>query len=93
LPDVPSIAEAGYPAAEFNFWVGLSVPAKTPRAVIDRLHDATEQALREPAMVDKLAKLGVEPRLMSVDEFSKFVRDDLVATVQLAKAADIQPTD
>jgi tripartite-type tricarboxylate transporter receptor subunit TctC len=93
LPDVPSIAEAGYPAAEFNFWVGLSVPAKTPRAIIDKLHDATEQALREPAMVDKLAKLGVEPRLMSVDEFSKFVQDDLAATVQLAKAADIQPTD
>jgi tripartite-type tricarboxylate transporter receptor subunit TctC len=93
LPDVPSIAEAGYPAAEFNFWVGLSVPANTPRAVIDKLHDATEKALREPAMVDKLAKLGVEPRLMSVDEFSKFVQDDLAATVQLAKAADIQPTD
>ena len=93
LPDVPSIAEAGYPAAEFNFWVGLSAPAKTPRAIIDRLHDATEKALQDPAMVDKLAKLGVEPRLMSVDEFSKFVQDDLVATVQLAKAADIQPTD
>lgn len=93
LPDVPSIAEAGYPAAEFNFWVGLSVPAKTPRSIIDKLHDATEQALQEPAMVDKLAKLGVEPRLMSVDEFSKFVQDDLAATVQLAKAADIQPTD
>jgi tripartite-type tricarboxylate transporter receptor subunit TctC len=93
LPDAPSIAEAGYPAAEFNFWVGLSVPAKTPRPIIDKLHDATEKALQDPAMKDKLAKLGVEPRLMSVDEFSKFVRDDLVATVQLAKAADIQPTD
>ena len=93
LPDAPSIAEAGYPAAEFNFWVGLSAPAKTPRPIIDKLHDATEKALQDPAMKDKLAKLGVEPRLMSVDEFSKFVRDDLVATVQLAKAADIQPTD
>jgi tripartite-type tricarboxylate transporter receptor subunit TctC len=93
LPDAPSIAEAGYPAAEFNFWVGLSVPAKTPRPIIDKLHDATEKALQDPAMKNKLAKLGVEPRLMSVDEFSKFVRDDLVATVQLAKAADIQPTD
>jgi len=93
LPDVPSIAEAGYPAAEFNFWVGLSVPAKTPRAIIDTLHDATEKALQDPSMKDKLAKLGVEPRLMSVDEFGKFVQDDLAATVQLAKAADIQPTD
>jgi tripartite-type tricarboxylate transporter receptor subunit TctC len=93
LPDVPSIAEAGYPNAEFNFWLGLSVPAKTPRPVIDKLHDATEKALQEPAMKEKLAKLGVEPELMSVDDFSKFVKDDLVATVQLAKDANIQAVD
>jgi tripartite-type tricarboxylate transporter receptor subunit TctC len=93
LPDVPSVAEAGYPKAEFNFWVGLSVPAKTPQAVIDKLHDATEQALQDPAMQDKLAKLGVEPKLMSVDEFAKFVKDDLAATVQLAKDANIEPVD
>src|SRR6202790_2934686 len=67
LPDVPSIAEAGYPNAEFNFWVGLSAPAKTPRAVIDKLHAATEKALQDPAMREKLAKLGVEPTLISVD--------------------------
>src|SRR5580698_9758688 len=55
LPDVPSIAEAGYPNAEFNFWVGLSVPAQTPRPIIDKLHDATEKALQDSAMKDKLA--------------------------------------
>jgi len=93
LPDVPSIAEAGYPKAEFNFWVGLSAPAKTPRPVVDKLHDATEKALQNPAMKEKLAKLGVEPRLMSVDEFQKFVKDDMVATVQLAKDANVQPVD
>jgi tripartite-type tricarboxylate transporter receptor subunit TctC len=93
LPDVPSIAEAGYPNAEFNFWVGLSVPARTPRSVIDKLHDATEKALQDPAMKEKLAKLGVEPELMSVDAFSKFVKDDLVSTMQLAKAANIHPVD
>jgi tripartite-type tricarboxylate transporter receptor subunit TctC len=93
LPDVPSIAEAGYPSAEFNFWVGLSVPAQTPRPIIDKLHDATEKALQEPAMKVKLAKLGVEPELMSVDAFSKFVKADLAATVQLAKDANIQAVD
>jgi tripartite-type tricarboxylate transporter receptor subunit TctC len=93
LPDVPSIAEAGYPNAEFNFWVGLSVPAKTPRAIIDKLHDATEKALQDPAMRDKLAKLGVEPQLMSVDAFNKFFKDDLASTIQLAKDAQIEPVD
>ena len=93
LPNVPSIAEAGYPNAEFRFWVGLSVPAKTPRAIVDRLHDATEKALQVPALQEKLAKLGVEPQQMSVEQFAQFVKDDLAATVQLARDADIEPTD
>jgi tripartite-type tricarboxylate transporter receptor subunit TctC len=93
LPDIPSIAEAGYPKAEFNFWVGMSVPAKTPRAIIDKLHDATEQALKVPELREKLAKLGVSPEMMSVDQFAKFVKDDIAATVQLAKDAHIEPVD
>jgi len=93
LPDVPSIAEAGYPAAEFNFWVGLSAPAKTPRDIIDKVHDATEKALADPDTAAKLAKLGVQPEELSVDQFGKYVKDDIAATVQLAKAADIKPVD
>jgi tripartite-type tricarboxylate transporter receptor subunit TctC len=93
LPNVPSIVEAGYPAAEFNFWVGLSAPAKTPRDIVAKLHDATEKALADPDTAGKLAKLGVQPEQMSVDQFGKFVHDDIAATVQLAKAADIQPVD
>ncbi len=46
LPNVPSIVEAGYPGAEFRFWVGLSAPAKTPRAIVDKLHDATKKLCR-----------------------------------------------
>ncbi len=93
LPDVPSIAEAGYPKAEFSFWVGLSVPAKTPRPIVDKLHDATEKALRDPDIAAKLAKLGVVPRQMPVDEFARFVDDDIRATAKLAKEANIQPVD
>jgi len=93
LPNVPSIAEAGYPAAEFNFWVGLSAPANTPRAIVDKLHDAAEKALLDPETAGKLAKVGIEPEQMSVDQFGKFVKDDIAATVQLAKDAHIEPVD
>jgi tripartite-type tricarboxylate transporter receptor subunit TctC len=93
LPDAPSVVEAGYPDAQFRFWVGLSAPAKTPRPIVDKLHDATEKALALPALREKLAKLGVTPESMSVEEFGKFFRDDLAATVQLAKDANIQPID
>jgi tripartite-type tricarboxylate transporter receptor subunit TctC len=93
LPDVPSVVEAGYPDAQFRFWVGLSAPAKTPRPIVDKLHAATQQALAMPVLREKLAKLGVAPEMMSVEEFGKFFRDDLAATVQLAKDANIQPVD
>jgi tripartite-type tricarboxylate transporter receptor subunit TctC len=93
LPNVPTVAEAGYPGAESLFWVGLSAPAKTPPDIINKLHDATEKALQDPGTQEKLAKLGVEPGLMSVAQFSKFFKDDLDSTVQLAKDAGIKPTD
>jgi tripartite-type tricarboxylate transporter receptor subunit TctC len=93
LPNVPSVAEAGYPGAVFRFWNGISAPAKTPRAVVDKLHDVTQQALKDPALQEKLAKLGVEPAQSSVEEFDKFFKDDLAATVQLAKEAHIESID
>ena len=49
LPEVPTVGEAGYPEAQYLFWGGLALPAKTPRAIIDRLHDETEKALQVPA--------------------------------------------
>lgn len=93
LPDVPSVVEAGYPGAVFRFWNGLSAPAKTPPDVVKKLHDVTLKALNDPALRDKLAKLGVEPMQISVEEFAKFFKDDLAATIDLAKQADIKPID
>jgi tripartite-type tricarboxylate transporter receptor subunit TctC len=93
LPDTPTVGEAGYPDAQFRFWAGLSVPAKTPRDVVDKLHDQTQKALSVPAIKDKLATLGVEPGQLSVDDFGKFFRDDFAATLDLARAANIQPID
>src|SRR6185437_3083419 len=93
LPNVPTVGEAGFPDAQSSFWVGLSAPAKTPRDIVNKIHDATEKALQDPAVKDHLAKLGVEPELMSVEEFGKFFKEDHDATLQLAKDAHIQPTD
>jgi tripartite-type tricarboxylate transporter receptor subunit TctC len=93
LPDVPSVMEAGYPQAVFRFWNGLSAPAKTPRDVVQKLHDETEKALDSPAVQEKLAKLGVQPSHISVEEFGKFFTEDLKATTELAKEANIHPVD
>jgi tripartite-type tricarboxylate transporter receptor subunit TctC len=93
LPNVPTIVEAGYPQGQSNFWVGLSAPAKTPPEIVNKLHDATEQALQKPDVKEKLGRIGVEPELMSVEEFGKFFKDDYDSTLQLAKDAHIEPTD
>jgi tripartite-type tricarboxylate transporter receptor subunit TctC len=93
LPNVPSIAEAGYPKAEYVFWNGLSLPVKTPRAIVDALHDQIEKALQDAGVKERLAKLGVAPDLMSVEQFDKFAKADFAATVELAKQAHIEPSD
>jgi tripartite-type tricarboxylate transporter receptor subunit TctC len=93
LPNVPSVVEAGYPGAVFRFWNGISAPAKTPPAIVQKLHDITEQALNVPAVQESLAKLGVEPAHISVEEFGKFFVEDLADTTKLAKDADIKPVD
>jgi tripartite-type tricarboxylate transporter receptor subunit TctC len=93
LPDVPSVTEAGYPGAVFRFWNGFSAPAKTPPAIVKKIHDVTEEALKNPGVQEKLAKLGVEPAFLSTAEFAKFFKEDMDATVQLAKDADIKPVD
>jgi tripartite-type tricarboxylate transporter receptor subunit TctC len=80
LPNVPSVTELGYPDAVFRFWNGISAPAGTPRDIVNKLHDVTNEALKDPAMQERLAKLGVEPAQMSVDEFDKFFREDMAAT-------------
>ena len=59
LPDVPTIAEAGYPAAQYIFWGGIAVPAKTPQAAIDRLNKEINAALARPDVKQKLADLGM----------------------------------
>lgn len=93
IANVPTVVEAGYPDAVFRFWNGISAPAKTPPDVVKKLHDVTNEALKEPALQERLAKLGVEPAQMSVEEFDKFFRDDFQATTELAKEAGIKPLD
>jgi tripartite-type tricarboxylate transporter receptor subunit TctC len=93
LPDVPTIAEAGYPDAAYLFWGGLMAPAKTPRDIINKLHGEVQKALDRPDVQEKLAHLGVQPAPMSPEQFDKFFADDVAATIKIGKDAHIEPTD
>ncbi len=91
LPDVPTPGEAGLKNAESAFWLGVFVPAKTPRDIVERFHDAGTRVLAEPSMRQTLTKLGVEPLPMSPAEMDVFVAREVAENLQLIKAAGIHP--
>ena len=72
LPDVPTMAEAGYPAVEMSAWYGIYMPAATPRAVQDRVHDAVEQVLAMPETRTRLEAIGAEITPMTQTAFAQF---------------------
>jgi tripartite-type tricarboxylate transporter receptor subunit TctC len=90
LPEVPTVGEIGLPAAVYAFWNGIFVPAKTPQAIVDRLYAEAQKAIADPTVKERLAKLGIEPLVMSQPEFEKYFKADVVDTEKLAKAAGIQ---
>jgi tripartite-type tricarboxylate transporter receptor subunit TctC len=90
LPDVPTTVEAGFADSEYNFWFGVFAPAKTPREIVQRLHEEIAKALQDPGVKDKLAKLGVQPMPMTPSQFDGYVRKELEQNAALVKAAGIK---
>jgi tripartite-type tricarboxylate transporter receptor subunit TctC len=90
LPDVPTIREAGYPEAEYNFWIALFAPSKTPALILEKIHLETAKALKNPSLNDKLVKLGVDPMVLSAAAFRKLLEDEIALNARVAKAAGIK---
>ena len=91
LPDVPTPQEAGLKNAESVFWLGVFMPAKTPRDIIEKFHAAGEKLLAEPAMQDSLKKLGIETLPMTTAQMDDFVARETADYLAVIKAAGIQP--
>jgi tripartite-type tricarboxylate transporter receptor subunit TctC len=90
MPQVPTTLEAGLPADSiYPFYSGLFMHAKTPRAIIEKLHQEATKAMQEPLVQERFKQLGVEPMPMTIAQFETFFRDDVEAAVALVKAADI----
>ncbi|HUQ24762.1 MAG TPA: tripartite tricarboxylate transporter substrate-binding protein, partial [Burkholderiales bacterium] len=90
LPDVPTIAEAGFPKSEFNFWVGMLAPAGTPREVLNRLNAEIQKALSAPDMKERLANLGNEPMFMSPAEFDAFLKREHDVLGEVMRASGVK---
>jgi tripartite-type tricarboxylate transporter receptor subunit TctC len=90
LPDVPTLAESGVPGYEYSSWIGLLAPAKTPRAIVERLGVEAARAARAPEMKAVLALEGAEPVGNSPDEFASLIRTEIGRWSKLVGAAGIK---
>lgn len=76
-PDWPTIAESGVPGFEITSWIGIVVPAGTPRAIIQRLNELGNQVLAVPAVRKRLDELGFEPAGGTPEAFDATIRNDI----------------
>ena len=90
LPDVPTTVEAGVPNSDYNFWVGMFAPAKTPREIVNRFYQETLRALQSTEVRERMAKLGAETWTMAPDQFDKHLREEIASNAALVKAAGIK---
>jgi len=90
LPDVPTFIESGVPDFEVTSWVAILAPAKTPHAVVDKLNRELNAVLNDPAIVEKLATLGITATPGSPQQLADQIRTDLAKYGPVVKAAGIK---
>ena len=91
LPDVPTMAQSGYPQLTRGDWIGFWAPAGTPPDIVNRLNREINAVLTTSETKAAMKKLGFEPSGGSPQEFAAFIRDEMEAWTPAAKAADILP--
>jgi tripartite-type tricarboxylate transporter receptor subunit TctC len=92
LPNVPTTVEAGYPDSDFDFWVGLFAPAKTPREIVEMLHQEVRKISESSEFRQAMAAIGGEPlEPMTSGQFGAYVQAELQRNATIAKAAGLVP--
>ena len=90
LPQVPTTLEAGYANSDYTFWTGMFLPARTPREIVERLHQETTKALRAPGVPEKLAQQGIDPMPIAPAAFDAQIKSEIDSILALVKAAGIK---
>ena len=91
LPNVPSVAEQGYPGFDYTLWVGLWGPAKMPADVAAKINQDVNAALASPDLRERLTKLGTVPGNLTIPQFTEFVKKEIEETSKILQAAGIKP--
>ncbi len=91
-PEIPAIAEAGFPGYEATTWYGVLAPAGTPRDIVTKVHEAIVQTVRDPGVVSRFVSDGAEPMpSKSPEEFAEFIKTETVKWAKVVKNAGIHP--
>jgi tripartite-type tricarboxylate transporter receptor subunit TctC len=90
LPDVPSMAEAGYPEVDVHLWSGIFAPTATPPAVVAKLRKAFAEAIADPGVASKLKAMAVNPGGDTPEQFVKTIQSDIVKFGDVVKAANLK---
>jgi tripartite-type tricarboxylate transporter receptor subunit TctC len=90
-PDVPTIAESGFPGYEARSWFGVLAPAKTPKPVINRLHDDIVKALQQPDVKQRLTAIGFEIVGSTPEEFGAYIKSEIKKWEKVVKASGAKP--
>ena len=90
LPDVPTVAETGIKGYEALNWYGIVVPAKTPKAIIDRLHQVTVATLSTPQIKKALQNRGIDVATSSPDAFAAYIRSETSKWTPIIKSAGLK---
>jgi tripartite-type tricarboxylate transporter receptor subunit TctC len=91
MPEIPTIAESGYPGFDASLWLGIMAPAGTPQPVIDRLHKEIVAVVGAADTREALSKAGAEPVTSSPAELAAIVRDGVPKYAKIVKTAGIKP--
>jgi tripartite-type tricarboxylate transporter receptor subunit TctC len=91
LPDVPTIAESGFPKFEATAWYGVHAPAKTPKPVVTRLNADLVKALKLPDVSDRLGSLGFEIAASTPDYYGNYIRSEIKKWAKVVKASGAKP--
>jgi tripartite-type tricarboxylate transporter receptor subunit TctC len=91
LPDVPTMAEAGFPGVEVGSGVGLVAPAGTPPYIIDTLHRATADIIATPGYKERMTAIGVDTVGTTPQEYARIIREEYAKWGKVVAAAGIKP--
>ncbi len=93
LPDVPSMAEAGYPTVDVHLWTGIFAPSATPPVIVAKLEKTLAEAIHDPGVWAKLKALAVNPSSDTPEQFKELIESDTVKFRDVVKAANLKFED